>query len=141
MDTPHFFVTPGYGAMLRSALGYSQAVRIGNRIETSGQGGWDDDFVLHESLRDEIIQAFDNVERTLAEAGAGWPDVVHLNSYHVPECSEVIGSSHNDVMVEQMRKRMKGRAPVWTQTGVSALGAPGMRIEIRVTAIVTGADR
>lgn len=141
MDTPDFFVTPGYGEMLRSTLGYSQAIRIGNRIETSGQGGWDDDFVLRESLHDEIVQAFDNVERTLAEAGAGWPDVVHVNSYHVPESSESIGDSHNDVMVEQLRERMAGRAPIWTQTGVSALGAPGMRIEIRVTAIVADGDR
>ncbi|KRF32309.1 Rid family hydrolase [Nocardioides sp. Soil805] len=141
MDSPHFFVTPGYGAILESKLGYSQAVRIGNRVETSGQGGWDDDFVLRESLRDEIVQAFDNTERTLAEAGAGWPDVVHVNSYHVPESSTSIGDSHNDVMVEQLRERMGGRAPIWTQTGVSALGAPGMRIEIRVTAIVTSPDR
>lgn len=137
MDTPQFFVTPGYGVTLEASLGYSQAVRIGNRIETSGQGGWDDNFVLRDSLHDEIVQAFDNVERTLAEAGSRWADVVHINSYHVPESSESIGNSHNDVMVEQMRARMGGRAPIWTQTGVAALGAPGMRIEIRVTAIVT----
>ena len=137
MEAPQFFVTPGYGAALEASLGYSQAVRIGNRIETSGQGGWDDNFVLRHSLRDEIVQAFDNVERTLAEAGASWPDVVHINSYHVPESSESIGNSHNDVMVEQLRDRMGGRSPVWTQTGVPALGAPGMRIEIRVTAMVT----
>lgn len=141
MDTPRFYVTPGYGELLERTLGYSQAVRIGNRIETSGQGGWDDDFALRESLRDEIVQAFDNVERTLAEAGAGWRDVVHVNSYHVPESSTSIGDSHNDVMVEQLRNRMGGRAPIWTQTGVSALGAPGMRVEIRVTAIVPGDDR
>lgn len=140
MERPQFFVTPGYGVTLKASLGYSQAVRIGDRIETSGQGGWDDNFVLRESLRDEIIQAFDNVERTLAEAGATWPDVVHVNSYHVPESSETIGRSHNDVMVEQLRERMGGRAPVWTQTGVAALGAPGMRIELRVTAIVMAGD-
>jgi enamine deaminase RidA (YjgF/YER057c/UK114 family) len=136
MNSPQFYVTPGFGELLRAQLGFSQAVRLGNRIETSGQGGWDDDFVIRTDLREEIVQAFDNVERTLAEAGAGWPDVIHLNSYHVPESSESIGASHNDVMVEQMRQRMGDRYPIWTQIGVPALGAPGMRIEIRVTAIV-----
>ena len=38
-----FFVTPGYGEKLRGMLHYSQAVRIGDRVEISGQGGWDDD--------------------------------------------------------------------------------------------------
>lgn len=140
MSSPHFYVTPGYGDLLKTQSGFSQAVRVGNRIETSGQGGWDDDFVIRTDLREEIVQTFDNVERTLAEAGAGWPDVVHLNSYHVPASSESIGRAHNDVMVDQMRRRMGDRYPIWTQSGVAALGAPGMRIEIRVTAVVGEAD-
>ncbi|MGV9855968.1 hypothetical protein ACWDWU_45595 [Streptomyces sp. NPDC003442] len=31
---------------------------------------------------------------------------------------------------------MGDRAPIWTEVGVSALGAPGMRVEIRVTAVL-----
>lgn len=45
-STPEFFATPGYGEWAREHLHYSQALRIGNRIETSGQGGWDDHWVL-----------------------------------------------------------------------------------------------
>lgn len=138
MPTPEFFVTPGYGEQLRSDLHYSQAVRIGSRIETSGQGGWDDDFNIPETLAEEIARAFDNVERTLKEAGASWMDVIHVNSYHVPAGEDSIGSAHNDVMVAQFRKRMGGRSPIWTQTGVPVLGAPKMRIEIRVTAVAEG---
>ncbi len=131
-----FFVTPGFGEKLFDLLGYSQAVRIGNRVEISGQGGWDDDINFPESLEDEIVRAFDNVERTLATAGASWRDVVHVNSYHVPAEPDTIGAAHNDVMVAQFRKRLGDRAPIWTQTGVPVLGAPDMRVEIRVTAIV-----
>jgi len=69
--------------------------KIGNRVETSGQGGWDDDLQIPESLADEIAQAFRNVERTLRPAGAGWEHVVHVNSYHVgegfPEVNDVDG--------------------------------------------------
>lgn len=46
MNTPEFFVTPGYGDTLRENLHYSQAVKVGNRVETSGQGGWDDEFQI-----------------------------------------------------------------------------------------------
>jgi enamine deaminase RidA (YjgF/YER057c/UK114 family) len=133
---PEFFVTPGYGDHMLEVMRYSQAVRIGDRVETSGQGGWDDELNFPGSLEEEIVRAFDNVERTLATAGATWRDVVHVNSYHVPEVPGFIGETHGRVMVEQLRARMGDRAPIWTETGVPALGAPGMRVEIRVTAIV-----
>ena len=133
---PEFFATPGYGVTQLERMHYHQALRIGDRVEISGQGGWDDDWQFPELLEDEIVRAFDNVERTLATAGATWRDVVHVNSYHLPEAPGFIGETHNRVMVEQFRARMGDRAPIWTETGVPALGAPGMRVEIRVTAIV-----
>ena len=136
MTTPQFFATPGYGDTALKTLHYNQALRIGDRVEISGQGGWDDDFNFPADLEEEIVRAFDNVERTLALTGATWRDVVSVNSYHIPESEVEIGNSHNRVMVEQFRARMGERAPIWTQVGVAALGAPKMRVEIRVTAIV-----
>jgi enamine deaminase RidA (YjgF/YER057c/UK114 family) len=134
--TPEFFVTPGYGETLLANMRYSQAVRMGDHIEISGQGGWDDHFNFPTDIADEIVAAFDNVERTLATAGATWRDVVSVNSYHVAETNVSIGDEHNQVMVEQFRKHMGERAPIWTQIGVATLGAPKMRVEIRVTAVV-----
>jgi enamine deaminase RidA (YjgF/YER057c/UK114 family) len=136
MSDVEFFVTPGFGEKVRETLHYSQAVRIGNRVEISGQGGWDDDVNFPESLEDEIVRAFENVERVLAAAGASWRDVVHVNSYHVASEPDTIGNAHNDVMAAQLRKWMPDRAPIWTQTGVTVLGAPKMRVEIRVTAVI-----
>jgi enamine deaminase RidA (YjgF/YER057c/UK114 family) len=136
MSHPAFIATPGYGDTQWSQMHYSQAVRIGNRVETSGQGGWDDDFAFPEALETEIGQAFDNLERTLATAGARWSDVVAIESYHLPQAPDSIGAAHNAVMVAQLRARMGDRRPIWTQLGVSALGAPGMRVEIRATAVV-----
>ena len=131
MEKPEFFATPGYGERQLNEMHYSQAVKIGNRVETSGQGGWSDDWKFPESLADEIAQAFRNVERTLATAGAGWEHVVHVNSYHVgfPPVA-------NEAMVKLFRHYMPNHAPIWTQLGVAALGDPTMRIQIRATAIV-----
>jgi enamine deaminase RidA (YjgF/YER057c/UK114 family) len=131
MNKPEFFVTPGYGERQLRAYHYSQAVKIGNRLETSGQGGWNDRWEFPESLTDEIAQAFRNVGRTLATAGAGWEHVIQVNSYHLGFPAEV-----NQTMTEQFRHYMPYHAPIWTALGVAALGDPKMRIEIRVTAIL-----
>ena len=132
MDKPLFFVTPGYGERLLQARHYSQAVRIGNRVEISGQGGWDDELQFPASLQEEIAQAFRNVARTLATAGASWKDVVHVHSYHVGGFPPEV----NETMARLYREYMPDHAPIWTELGVEKLGAPEMRIEIRVTAIV-----
>ncbi len=132
MSKPEFFITPGYGERLLNLLHYSQAVKIGDRVETSGQGGWNDELQIPESLEEEIAQAFRNVERTLAAAGASWAHVIHVNSYHVGGFPPEV----NQVMARLYRHYMPNHAPIWTQLGVEALGLPTMRIEIRVTAIV-----
>jgi enamine deaminase RidA (YjgF/YER057c/UK114 family) len=136
-NAPVFHLTPGDNPVSRfqEQLGYSQAVRVGDRVEISGQGGWNLDLTFPEDLEAEIVQAFDNVAMVLAQAGAGWADVVSVDSFHLPDADDQVGERPTRVMVEQMRARTGGRRPIWTQVGVAALGAPGMRVEIRVTAI------
>jgi enamine deaminase RidA (YjgF/YER057c/UK114 family) len=80
MDKPRFFHTPGYGERQLKMFHYSQAVKVGNQIETSGQSNWDDNSQFPEALADQIAQAFRNIERTLATASAGWEHVVAVNS-------------------------------------------------------------
>ncbi|MBY8870544.1 hypothetical protein K7640_01655 [Micromonospora sp. PLK6-60] len=136
MTQPQFFATPGYGPWMLENRHYQQAVRIGDRVEISGQGGWDDQLTFPESLDEEIVRAFDNVERTLATAGATWRDVVSVDSFHVSDSPDVLSEAHGPVMIEQLRKRMGDRSPIWTVLGVATLAAPKMRVEIRVTAVV-----
>jgi enamine deaminase RidA (YjgF/YER057c/UK114 family) len=50
MNQPEFFVTSGYGERMLNRLHDSQAVKIGDRVETSGQGGWNDNLQIPESL-------------------------------------------------------------------------------------------
>jgi enamine deaminase RidA (YjgF/YER057c/UK114 family) len=132
VSKPEFFVTPGYGQQFRDRLHYSQAVKIGNRVEISGQGGWNDELQFPESLEEEIAQTFRNVERTLAAAGASWEHVVHVNSYHVGGFPDEV----NETISRLYRQYMPNHAPIWTELGVEALAHPDMHIEIRVTAII-----
>jgi len=133
MDKPEFFVTPGYGDMFLKTVGNSQAVKVGNRVEISGQGGWTDDLQFPERLEDEIALAFENVQRTLATAGAGWEHVIDVHSYHVGGFPPEV----NQTMTRLFRQYIPTHAPIWTEVGVEVLGDPRMRIEIRVTAILS----
>ncbi|WJH38843.1 Rid family hydrolase (plasmid) [Aliirhizobium terrae] len=132
MAKPELFVTPGYGQKFHDLLHFSQALKIGDRVEISGQGGWNDELEIPDSIVTEIETAFVNVRRTLATAGADWKDVVHVNSYHVGGFPAIV----NETIAGLFREYMPDRAPIWTQTGVESLGLPAMRIEIRVTAIL-----
>ena len=58
--------------------------------------------------------------------------MVHVTSYHVGGFPPEV----NETMARLYREHMPHHAPIWTQTGVEALGLPAMRIEIRVTAII-----
>jgi len=131
MRKPQFFATPGYGERKLKTAHYSQAVKFGHYIETSGQGGWNNNNEYPETLEDEIKQAFDNLTRTLQTAGASWEHVIHVHSYHVDFEPWV-----NDIMIGLFRHYMPDHQPLWTLLGVAALGEPSMRVEIRVTAIV-----
>jgi enamine deaminase RidA (YjgF/YER057c/UK114 family) len=113
MPKPQFFITPGYGPRLHEALHYSQAMRIGDRVEISGQGGWNDDLEIVDTIEEEIAQAFRNVERTLATAGAGWEHVVHVNSYHVGGFPPVV----NETMAKLYRHYMPDLRPSGRRSG------------------------
>lgn len=131
-----FEVTPGYGPRMLEDFHYTQAVRIGNHVEISGQTGADDDHHFPDNVADEIRAAFANVERTLATVGAEWHHVVHIHSFHLVANEGHISQEHMDIMQEQFDERMRDHAPLWTALGVAGFGDSQMRFEIRVTAFL-----
>lgn len=132
MDKPIFIVAPGAGQTFRESMHFSGAVRIGNRVETSGQGGWNDALTIPDAIADEIAAAFGNIDGVLSKAGATWDHVIHINTYHVGGFPPIV----NDTIVQLYRHYMPNHAPIWTQVGVESLGLPTMRFEMRVTAII-----
>ncbi|MBV8793919.1 MAG: hypothetical protein JO136_03180 [Hyphomicrobiales bacterium] len=128
---------PGaWGEKNAAEYSYSQVMEIDGRVELSGQGGWHPDsldFPAGTSLEAEIQRAFDNVAFMLAAVGLDWSNVAHVNSYHVPEADGTILAATAE-MARQFRARVLHHKPIWTCLGVAALGDPGMRVEIRVTA-------
>ncbi|KAK3295178.1 endoribonuclease L-PSP [Chaetomium fimeti] len=111
---------------------YSQAVRLGDRIECSGQGGWDPETgAIPADLPAEIEQAFANVDACLRSAGGrGWGQVYKVNLY-TTELSEAAFTA----WAACMRKWAgEDHRPLLTGVAVAGLGVPGMRVEIEVVA-------
>ncbi|RSL76233.1 hypothetical protein CEP51_010147 [Fusarium floridanum] len=133
MSTLNYFNYEGVGKTNNKLYSYSQAVRVGNIIKCSGQGGWDaEGNIDKDDLKGQIDLAFKNVEKNLKDAGAkGWEDVYSVKSFHI----SLSGSF--DLMVEEFRKWMPGHQPTWTCVGVTELGIPGMIVEIEVEAYVS----
>ncbi|KAF4256450.1 hypothetical protein LV164_007347 [Aspergillus fumigatus] len=145
----------GVGKAKQAQFKYSQAVRVGDRIECAGQGnppplsfspysssllilmgyegGWNPSTgTIPRDINAQIDQAFANVDLNLRNAGgAGWSQVYRVNSYHVPINDEAL-----EAMVRNFRKWVPGHEPIWTCVGVTRLGEDDMRVEIEVVAHV-----
>ncbi|CAG9951555.1 unnamed protein product [Clonostachys rosea f. rosea IK726] len=126
-----YYAYEGQGVEKRLNFSYNQAVRVGDRIECSGQGGWDPKTgEFEKEINAQIDLAFVNVERCLKDAGGkGWSQVYRVNSYHVPINNEALSA-----MVRNFKKWMPDHQPIWTCVGVTRLGEDDMRVEIEVVA-------
>ncbi|KAF2847367.1 hypothetical protein T440DRAFT_481791 [Plenodomus tracheiphilus IPT5] len=121
----------GVGERNLKRFGYQQAVRVGDRIECAGQGGWHPETGAYsDSLEAHVDQAFANVDLCLKDAGGkGWSQVYRVNSYHVPLDDEAL-----ELMTKGFKKWMPDHSPIWTCVGVVKLGEDDMKVEIEVVA-------
>lgn len=109
---------------------YSQAVRIGNTIKTSGQGGWDESGNVHPDVEQQVSVAFENVEKALksVDPRLSWENVYAVRSYHINVDQTF------DMVTGNLKKVLPGHRPIWTCVEIGKLGIEGMVIEIEVEA-------
>ncbi|PGH23161.1 hypothetical protein AJ80_02796 [Polytolypa hystricis UAMH7299] len=126
-----YYAYKGVGHRNLEQFSYNQAVRVGDRIECAGQGGWDPSTgVINTEINAQIDQAFTNVDLCLKDAGGkGWEQVFRVTSYHIPLNEEALGA-----VVRNLKCWMPNHKPIWTVLGVSRLGMDDMRVEIEVVA-------
>jgi enamine deaminase RidA (YjgF/YER057c/UK114 family) len=111
-------------------IGFSRAIRIGDRILVSGTGPvWPDG----ECDPDPGVQArrcFELIERALAAAGATLTDVVRTRTFLVDRNdSEAIGAVHAEAMGDAR--------PAATMIVVAGLLDPRWRVEIEAEAAIS----
>ena len=117
------------GAKWESIVGYSRAVKVGNRIYVTGTTatGPDGEIVGIDDAYQQAQQCLNNIERALQRLGAGMEHVVRTRMF-VTDISrwEEYGRAHGEFFREIM--------PATTMVEVSKLIDPRMLIEIEADA-------
>lgn len=114
-------------------VGYSRAVRAGDRVFVSGTTATDDEgnAVGKGDLYAQTVQCIKNIEKALNSAGASLSDVVRTRSYVTDiDDWEAFGKAH-----EEYFGAIK---PAATLVEISKLIHPDLIVEIEVDAIITG---
>ena len=117
------------GAKWESIVGYSRAVKVGNRIYVTGTTalGEDGEIVGVGDAYEQAKQCLRNIESALKRLGAGLEHVVRTRMF-VTDISrwEEYGRAHGEFLREVM--------PATAMVEVSRLIDPGMLIEIEADA-------
>lgn len=131
MTDLRFFNYPGTESNSQS-FHYSQAVRCGNIIKTSGQGGWDAEGNILSDPTAQVSRAFHNVLQALkaVDPHASWKNVYAIRTYHTNMLETF------DYVTQNFKKLMPDHRPIWTCVEIGKLGIDGMVIEIEVEAVV-----
>ncbi|WP_083945797.1 RidA family protein [Actinomadura latina] len=108
----------------------SQAVRAGGFIHVSGQAGIDEQGrTVPGGFLDQGRQAFRNVQRVLAAAGADLADVVKIGIFVRDMAADL------DDVIRLRAEFLSEPYPADTLLEVSSLAQPDWRIEVEATAI------
>ncbi|HMQ70228.1 MAG TPA: RidA family protein [Ignavibacteria bacterium] len=118
------------GAKWEDIVGYSRAIKIGDRILVSGTTAIADGNLIGEG--DPYLQTktiIENIEKVLIKAGSDLNDIVRLRTYVTDitkweEVGRALGESFKDIR------------PAQTLVEINALVDPKMMVEIEAEAVI-----
>ena len=118
------------GAPLEPVVGYSRAVKVGDRVLVAGTAAiWPDDSVNLEP-KAQAQRCLEIILAALAEAGARPEDVVRTRIYITDiEYADAVGKAHGAVFGDIR--------PASSMLVISALLDPRWKVEIEAEAVVT----
>lgn len=120
------------GGPWESVVGYSRAVRAGDRVYVAGTTAANPDGTIHggDDAYEQAKRSFEIIEQALAEAGATMADVVRTRMF-VTDISrwQEFGRAHGE--------HFRDVRPAATMVQVAALMTPEMLIEVEVEAVIS----
>jgi enamine deaminase RidA (YjgF/YER057c/UK114 family) len=119
------------GTEWESTVGYSRAVRVGERVAVSGTTATDDEgrIVGEGDPYEQAMQAFRNVESALAEADSSLSDVIRTRMFVADATDwEAVGSAHGEFFGDVR--------PAATMVEVAGFVDDAMLVEVEAEAVV-----
>jgi enamine deaminase RidA (YjgF/YER057c/UK114 family) len=117
------------GSPYEPVIGFSRAIRIGDRVLVSGTAPIWPDGSVDPDPRAQARRCLEIIDAALTEAGAALTDVVRTRTYLVDAAdAEVVGGVHGEVF--------RDVRPASTMVVVAALLDPRWKVEIEVEALV-----
>ena len=120
------------GSPYEPVIGFSRAVRVGQRVLVSGTGPIWPDGSCPDDARAQADRCFEIIGAALAEAGGSLGDVVRTRMYLVDRAdADAVGASH--------RRAVGEAAPAATMILVAGFLDPRWRVEIEAEAVLATA--
>lgn len=119
------------GSPFEPTIGFSRALRVGDRVWVSGTGPVWADGTCPDDAGTQTRRCFDIILAALAEAGATLTDVVRTRMYlTTADDADAVSAVHGELFSQIL--------PAATMVVVAALLDPRWRIEIEVDALIRG---
>ncbi len=119
------------GSPFEPAIGFSRAVRVGDRVVVSGTGPVWPDGSCPDDAGTQPRRCFEIITDALAAAGASPADVIRTRMFLTSvDDAEAVGAAHGEIFGEHR--------PAATMVVISALLDPRWRVEIEAEAIIDG---
>jgi enamine deaminase RidA (YjgF/YER057c/UK114 family) len=117
------------GSPYESVIGFSRAIRIGDRVLVSGTAPIRPDGSVDPDPRGQARRCLEIIDAALTEAGAALTDVVRTRTYLVDAAdAEAVGGVHGEVFGDVR--------PASTMVVVAALLDPRWRVEMEAEAVI-----
>jgi enamine deaminase RidA (YjgF/YER057c/UK114 family) len=117
------------GSPFEPTIGFSRAVRVGDRVVVSGTGPVVEGGRCPDGAGDQARRCFAIIEAALAEAGASLDDVVRTRMYLTSaDDGDAVGTVHGE-MLGHVR-------PAATMVVVAGLLDPAWKVEIEAEAVL-----
>jgi enamine deaminase RidA (YjgF/YER057c/UK114 family) len=117
------------GSPFEPTIGFSRAVRVGERVVVSGTGPVLPGGGSPEGAAAQTRRCFEIIEVALAEAGASLDDVVRTRMYITSaDDADAVGAVHGDVLGHVR--------PAATMVVVAGLLDPAWKVEIEAEAVL-----
>ena len=117
------------GSPYEPTIGFSRAVRAGERVLVSGTAPIRDDDAVDPDAASQMRRCLEIALGALAEAGGGVGDVVRTRTYLIDRAdAEAIGAVHGEVFGEVR--------PASTMVVVAGLLDPRWKVEVELEAVL-----